>query len=92
MNETKETDFLLEGTFVVFPFRTKLRLRNSFSTYIYSRFLAKEALQEADHVLQKVMSANDSDENVLQSDQDSAAGASVRNRAGNAPVSRLAER
>ena len=52
--------------------------------------MAKEALQEADHVLQKVMSEHDSDDNRLDSDQDSAAGASVRNRAGNAPTSRLA--
>ena len=49
-------------------------------------------MQEADHVLQKVMSEHDSDEKGLDSDPDSTAGASVRNRAGNAPASRLAER
>merc|ERR1719458_2311434 len=55
------------------------------------RFLAKEALQEADHVLQKVMSEHDSDDRGLDSDQDStAAAAGVRSRQGNSPASRLA--
>ena len=52
----------------------------------FLRFLAKEALQEADQMLQKVISEHDSDKGI-DSDQDS--GANVRNRAANA--SKLAE-
>ena len=60
-----------------------------FQIQLTCRFLAKEALQEADHVLQKVMSEHDSDDRGLDSDQDSTG--NVRSReASKAPTSRLA--